>query len=87
MDNSRYLALSGDGKFLAENRMPGTVLWDVATAKKRAGLDTWAFPARFGAGGSLLLLGNLNSAEEPSEVWDLEAQPPRLLHRGTIWHA
>jgi hypothetical protein len=86
-EGARCLALSADGKLLAEDQMPGTVLWDVATARKLATLDSQAAPVRFADGGSLLLLGGFNSRDESSEAWDLAARPPRLVYRGEIWHA
>jgi WD40 repeat protein len=83
---ARCLALSADGKILAENRMPGTVLWDVPTATRRAELKTQASPSRFIAGSSMLFMGSTGSVEEPSEAWDLTASPPRPIFRGAIWN-
>ncbi len=85
-DGARCLALSADGKILAEDRMPGTVLWDVPSATRRAELKTLAWPSEFIADGSLLRIGDGGHLEEPGEFWDLTVSPPRPIFRGTIWH-
>ncbi len=80
----RDLALSPDGKILAENRMPRVSLWDVATATARCELASKAYPTRFGPDGKLLILGNVPNDQEDCEVWDLAGDPPRKIFQGLI---
>lgn len=85
LNRLRSLALSHDGKLLAENQMPRTVLWDVPTATPRLMIETQTGPTLFGAGASLLYIGNRFRGDWRTEAWDLSTELPRRIFRGPIY--